>query len=903
MDNKDIGGQSILPSSLSGKFIEPFCPQFQISRIPLRDALCDAGLAKVTLLRAPAGFGKTTLMQQAFLHLRSAQVTVAWLTIDSADNDVSRLLQRLSHVLNDISASSRHIALPFADGPLALALFDSVTQMTQPFVLFFDDLETLQRQIALTLIKRLIEHLPAGGRMIIGSRSLPDIGLSNMRSRAQLLEVDSSLLRFSVEETEKFLSQAVDQAVPKSDVAQLHETTEGWPAALWMASLLLKSTNTTREFVSKFSGSNALIADYLGEQVLARLPRSLQEFMLRSCMLPQLSAPLCNAVLGINNSHEILVQLQRNHLFLQPLDQEHKLFRYHSMFATFLQQQLHTRHPEWGKELYLATSRWYQQQQQPITALEFALKTGDMSVALPQFMQLAQSLLDQGRAMLLTRLFDAIEPSQLGQWPQLQVVHVWSVAITRGASEAIALLSYYENSKQAKDALYINAMALRPMLLSMLDRHEQAYELALRDIDALPVKFAFAHAILRISLAYVTLVIGESEQARTLLDGGRKLNVIDSSAFTHIYAQCVEGVVELLQGRLRQAASRFRSAAGVDQRERRFETNGNAMAAILLAETLYQAGEHTECERLLKVYVPLMQQQGIPDHLICGHRNLARIHCARGELDSALHELNELEYYGQRNGLPRLIASAMLERSRLCLLAGDGETALEELQRAEAMMDWQLVERWQLFGNDTECPTIARLRWQIHFSDTRETISTINDLIIKAVSARRGRRVLKLKILLVLAYAQARREQQSLTLLRELLSTTLQEPCVQMFMDEGERLIDRLKKLAGAQHWVISEKQLRNPYALFERLRACEAVNTQVIKSSAQPSVGFEKLTKKEFAVLQLIAEGMSNAGIGKHLFVSENTVRTHVRNLNAKLQSQNRTESVAIARRLGILQ
>lgn len=886
----------------------PYRSAVQIQRQHLCDALCHAWAPRVSLIRAPAGFGKSTVMQQAYLRLCKEGVPSAWLSLDAADNDVPRLLHFVRKVFEQIASAGNCMPEGLSAGQIALEMLDGLASLPTPCVLFIDDLESLQNPVALALVRQVIEHLPDGARLVLGSRAIPDIGLTRLRTSGQLQELDTARLRFSTEECAQLLQKRNQLVLSESLLQRLMAITEGWPTALWLVSMLMENSGDPAAIVDGFSGSSSLVADYLSEEILARQPVELCDFMLCSSILPRLNAELCDAVLGIHNSRELLLRLEQSNLFLVPLDLERKWFRYHSLFSDFLQEQLAIRKPLRLSQLHRAAAHWYWRQQRPVPAIEQALKTGDMAFALPLFAQHAQRLLGEGRSLMLMRLIGQVEPEALKAQPELQVVHVWATAFTRGAAAAMALLSNYEllsdyESRSADAPMSVNAIALRPMLLSMLDRHDEACLQAQQDLPRLPPAHIFPHAILRTSLAYVTLVLGNYSEAQALLDEGRCLDVIDRSPFTNIYAQSVEGVIELMQGQLRQAASRFRLASGERHGAGRLATNGNAMASILLAEVLYEMGESADCERLLQVYVPLMQQQGVPDHLICGHRNLARLYLARGDMDSALHSINELEYYGQRNGLPRLVACAHLERARLYLLAGDAANSSDELQRAAATANWQTLESWYLFGTDVEYLQLARWRWQIHFDNATAVVAELDRAIEPAQQQRRGRRSLKLRALKVIALDRSGNNVAALTELQVLMRYACREQSVQLLLDEGEALVALLRQLAAMASCLWDETSLQQPLQLFEQLLTVDL--SEQFAAAHEPvelPTLVEKLTKKECSVLQLLAGGMSNNDIGEHLFVSESTVRTHLRSINAKLQSKNRTEAVAVARRLGLL-
>ncbi len=898
MQGKQANNRLVVPTKLT----PPGSAPAAVARLELRNLLCTEEVPRLTLIRAPAGFGKSTLMQQAYQALQQQQVPVAWLTLDNADNDVARLLHFLRLALASLNQQAvNNQALDV--GNLALAVLDYAAQMQPPFVLFLDDLEVLQNSTALALIQQLVECLPQGGRIILGSRALPDIGIARLRGRGELLEIDPLKLRFTAQETQSFLQQTCQQPLSTGELKRLHHTTEGWPVALRLASLLLQECPNNSVFVEEFSGANSFVADYLAEEVLARQPKVWLEFMLQTSLLPQLSAPLCNAICAIDNSQEILEHLERASIFLYTLDSQRQEFRYHGLFAVFLRSQLQKKYPEKIPHLHLAAAKWYLQNQRPIPAIEQAILAKDWEFALPLFNQQAEHLLSQGRSRLLVRLFELIPEQQLHRWPVLQIVHMWAVAFTRGAAEAMELLTKYENDDHAEESMVAHIVALRPMLLSILDRNDLAYSVASQTVAAIADKYVFPQAIFHTSYAYVALVMGHYPLAQQLLDHQPGQTQADAGPFTSIYSQCVEGVMELMQGRLRQALSRFRLATNIHVHGINSSTNGNTMAAILLVEVLYETGELNSAQRLLQVYVPLMREQGVPEHLISGHRNLARIQFAQGERESALQTLMELEYCGHINELPRLVANAHLERARFFLLQGHGQAARDEIKRAAELCDWPVLEQQWLFANDQHTCCEAELRWQIHFGEATSAAAQLTALIAEAEQLGRHRRALKFKILLALAFFKQGEKPKALALLAEILTSAAAENSVQSLIDEGELMQQLFVHFAQEQRLPLAEALFTEPRQLITAL--ANANNNVGINNGSALACSdqlTEKLTRKESQVLQLLAEGLTNAAIAGQLFVSENTVRTHLRNINSKLHSQSRTEAVAIARRKGIL-
>jgi LuxR family transcriptional regulator, maltose regulon positive regulatory protein len=885
---------------LLAKTTPPTLPASQISRKELHERVCRADGEAVVLIQAPAGFGKTTLMLQVMTLLRAQGVATSWLTLDVADNDVGRFLAFLDAAFDKLRSGAAIGTEPENDvaaGVVALDLMERIACTPAPFVLFVDDAESLQNASSLAVLRQVIENLPEGCRMVIGSRAMLDIGAPRLLARGQLLTIEPPRLRFSVAETGDYLRDKRGLNMPGAEIARLQGATEGWPVALWLASVALERSGRPVELISHVPGSNSLIADYLAEEVLAQQSESVRDFLVRTSILHHFNAQLCDAVRARHDSREILDSLQRSNLFVQRISEDGEWFRYHSLFAGFLRTQLERLHPQDIPDLHRAASRWYDSQNRPVPAVEHALASADFDYALPMLERTAGQLLEGGRIRLLTRLLDSAPAQELANWPYLQLIHAWSLSFTRGGQEAMQLLKRIEAQGPLPRHLEVHALALRPMLLTMLDRFDEAYDAAQGALERVTDEQMFPFSILRTSLANLYMIMGKYTSARELLDRSRAQQDAPAGPFMTIFAQCVEGAIDLLHGRLRQATARFKHSSAVGSRKFLIDTNGNAMAGILLAEVLYEQDELAEAERLLSVYVPLMQELGMTDHLICGHRGLARIAHHAGDHDRALLAVTEMECFGHRMSLPRLVANAQLERARLALWRDDVKNAHEALQRARAAVNWTPVMSRALFANDMDTLSEGQLRLMIHSGSADEAVNQLKQELERAESAKRHRRALKLRILLALALDKAGNAKASLRMARDALRLGGRERFVRIFLDEGEPMQRLLQRLSVAQ-----QNELDETANLAEYLKRLAVQRTEKHDVLTPTPSSTETLTRKELEILRLLAEGLSNLAIAGRLFVSETTVRTHLRNINAKFGVHNRTQAIAVARRLNLI-
>jgi LuxR family maltose regulon positive regulatory protein len=893
--------------ALASKLTPPFPKAGHIERPRLVDLVTKARWARLILIQAPAGFGKTTMMLQIRARLVAGGIPCAWLTLDQADNDIGRFLSCLALAYGRLDPAAvsvpGHAVAPMATGGSVLELMDRFAGIARPFGLFIDDFESIQNPTVMAWVKELMDRLPAGAQVILSTRTVPALELARLRGCGELLEIQPSQLRFSIKETDEFMRASRGLSLRVDDVAKLHHKTEGWAVALWLASLALERRDEHSAFIDEFSGSNSDMADYLAEDVLSRLPEALCQFLAKTSILGRFNAALCDAVCGRGDSAAVLDELERANLFVVPLGGDPQWYRYHSLLAEYLQSHLKSIAPQSVPLLHRAASEWYRRQGRPVPAIEHALASADLDHALPLLSLHAEQLLADGRVRLLARWLDAVPDTLLETYPRLRAVHAWSLTFTRGPTEAMARVEAMERAQIADPDTRAHLLALRPVLLDMMDMSEATWSVGTENLKLLPSGRSYPRSILSNVTANAAVALGKHQQAFALLEEARRQQGIQVSIFNQVFSECVEGNFDLMQGRLQQALGRFNVAARAGATETSSYTNGNAMAAVLLAISLYEAGDGEQAERLLNVYLPLVKDLCLPDLLIAGHVTLARLAQHRGDSERAYRLLSELEQQACQASLPRAAASAHLERARLALLRLDVGAAQLSLRRAEEGYDWPHVDRFYLAANDIELPRLARLRLAVRSGRSAEALATLTSELECALAAGRHRRALHLRLWTAEALHANGQIRQAMDAVGEALRFGAREGFVQNFADEGAtvmRLLHEYRVTRGPDqafgHGTVSKdylERLLGPLDLDRRAK------------SLQPShdpVFVEPLTHKELQTLELLAEGLSNTKIGERLLVSQNTVRTHLRNLNVKLDAVNRTQAIAVARRLNLI-
>ncbi|QRR34007.1 LuxR family transcriptional regulator [Hydrogenophaga sp. YM1] len=896
-------------STISPKLHPPQRLAAEVPRVALCERIFAAGEARLVLLRAPAGFGKTTAMLQVRERFQKLGVPTTWLTLDRGDNDLVRFLGALSAALASVVPG-----LPAVDGHdgrgldrLALSLIDGVASHSAPFALFCDDFEAVHNPVALAFMGELIDRLPRGAQVIIGSRGVPDLGLGRLRVSGRLLDVEPAHLRFTEAEVDGFLRQQRGIELTAADIRRLHTTTEGWAAALRLASLSLERREEPGRFIAGFSGSNSAVVGYLAEDVLARQSPDLRDFLLRTSLLAELNPSLCDAVCGRQDSASLLRLVDQAQLFLTPLQGDRGQYRYHGMFAEFLRGELVHLMPQEVPRIHRTAASWFAAQGRPMPAIEHALAAADLAFALPLLTTHAQTLLAQGRVRLLSRwLGPLLDSGRLEGHPMLQVVHAWSVFFARGPRAAEPLLERLEARADADATVRAHCLAMRPLFLMLSDRIDEALPIAEAVQAQVPPDLSFVSGFLEVTRANLALISGRYQEALRLVDVARAQQPSHSSDLNLALSEAVEAVVNMVQGRLRQAIAGLRLATSAGATDATRATNGNVLAGVPLALALYESGQLEQSERLLAIYIPLTQGVCVPDELIVAHVVMARILIERQQTEGAEQLLMELERIGHRKGLARVIASARLERVRLLLLQDRLAHAREALDRCGSPSLWAHVARLSYRANEVETFDVLYARWAIRAGQHAEVLPGLHVELAAARRTQRERRALTLTLLIAQALYRDGQRNKAMRQLATALTAASREGYVRAVLDEGSFMVQMCAELR-AQHGLFSDGHLPGEVLSFLDVLVPQQ-SKWVLKPvdaatpTEAPALNSELLSRRELQVLRLAAEGLSNLELAEKLFLGETTVRTHLRNINGKLDTRSRMEAIAVARRRGLI-
>ena len=891
---------------IASKLAPPFSNSHVI-RLAIQERLDTEIFGDLVLISAPAGFGKTSLMAQYLSLLSSRQIPTAWLTLDQADNDMERFLAYLEEAFNrielasagSVNASTTQVAQDGEAGRSDLAY--RIASQSQPFILFIDEFDIIKNAAVLEFCRMLISDLPANGRIVIGSRNQPNIGVAKLRARGRLIGISAQDLQFSLKETNELLRGKRDLPLSDAEVAILHERTEGWVSALQLASLSLALRKDSFSFISSFSGSNADVVEYLAEDVFACLPAELKQFLLCTCVLEELSAPLCNFITGRADSAKLLEQLERDGVFLTRTVDQARIYRYHSLFSGFLRDQLLANTQFDARTLQLAASDWFAREGRPVPAIEHAILARDYSLAMKLLGPNIEQLLMNGRLELLRRWFEFLPSEVLKQHPDIVMIFALALPGSPRYPKMMRILDEFANVDGTVPAWTV---APRAYLLTMEDQLSQCFQLCQNEIASRSLGLNAQDGCIALFYSNTLAAKNLLPEALRYLDLSKRAFSVINSVVGIALADQVQAMAEIGQGLLRNATVRLRSAynsiTGADQ------ASIGATVGVALAVALYEGGDLVTSERLLNQCLALIEDSGYPDIQIRGTVTLARVVNWRGNHDRALELLTNLERLGHRAGLPRLVANAWLERSRMAVIAGDFSLAQDFFDYASNDVLWKSFEGFSPFANDVESVLIGRLRLMIHTNRLDVAISTLKGELKTAALSKRIFLEQKLKILLSYALYISGDNRSAMRHLKEVLQFSSAEGFVSLFLDEGPRISEMLKRYAAITSEESSAEGIlpkfldtlihSHGYTDVQPFQTPKPARAHLIPEST------ETLTRREVEVLQMLASGISNQELADRLFVSESTIKTHLAKINAKLGTRNRAQAIISARQLGII-
>lgn len=905
---------------LQTKFFKPVLRPALISR-PHLIAWLNAGLgtgspgflARLTLVSAPAGFGKTTLVtswldQLANHSAQNNKILTAWLSLDENDNDPVRFLTYLIVALQTAIPDTGQTALSFLKSPQSSALetvltllLNDISQHGRPVVLVLDDYHTINTPDIHQAVTFLLEHIPPSMHLLITTRSDPPLPMSRLRASGHLVELRAADLRFSLDETGRFFHQVMGITLSSEETAALEQRTEGWVAGMQLAALSMHGQENVSQFINDFAVSHRFILDYLTDEVLAQRPKGTRNFLLQTSILKRLCGPLCDRVTGRDNSQSILEQLEQVNLFLIPLDGERRWFRYHHLFADVLRQRLQHEQPHDLNDLHRRAQVWMEQNGLVDEAVAHAFAGGDFEQAARLIEKVYGAKWQTGEIKSLQNWLAALPEASWRTHPRLWLVQAWADMTVGNFVAADAQLKGAEAALDALDGDQANL--LRPELLAFrasyasLVQDPNAVELAEQALQTLPGDY-WMRGMLGVFLGAAYYTLGDLETALEVLLAQApdpQLSTIGDQPH-QIHLLAFSGMIYHAMGNLRQAREKVYQALELaEPGGMPILYVGTLLAYMAASLVLYELNELDEVEAILSRCVDQAEQFGSAEVQVFALSGLSRLYLARNDLSQAARYTVQVDaLLEEKTFTPSIIAYVEYHRFLLQM----------KQNNYVAAADWVEVQ------DDRPGPLnayafhrVALPQFLLAQRRYEAALDTLSTLIQESRKSGHGALLIKALVLQALVFQAMGHSVKALGTIGEAIELAEPENFIRAFTDEGESLCKLLEEYLvhitmRPETW---SDTLRPRLMTFTR-KLLATFSSVADFSTMQPMPLIDPLSSREQEVLHLIAEGASNRDIADRLVIAVPTVKKHVSNIMSKLNASSRTQAVAEARTLDLL-
>lgn len=902
----DVVPEPAAGSLLRPKLTAPQAASDSLRRPQVLEALAGHPNARLVLFSAPAGSGKTTALATLAQQRHEQGSAVAWFSLGSEDDDPARffaqLIETLSHAIPGLGQDALGYLQNTMRVPVAAvmeSLLVDLAQVRQPLLLVLDDLHLLQDRELLSALNRMVQLAPGGFTLAIGSRSLPALNLATWRAKGLLLEIGAAELRMTAEETRGYLDRLGLQ-LGDAALSELHSHTEGWMVGVHLASLWLRNQAQIPAQLPDLGAGQVAVGDYLLRSVFEQLPTDLQEVLLALGIARQLSGDLTNALTGRQDGQVLLERLEVMQLFLLPLDRERQWYRFHHLFAEFLQGRLRERDPERFKQLHFNASLWFTNHHMQDLAIEHACLADDPEMLAALVDGCGLELINRGQLNQIYRWRRHVPDAIAERYPILVLAEVWDKAAELALPEANRmideLLARWEGGK--REALlndnYLAALTVKAVIALQKDDLEVCVSLARKIEPHLGQHNAFLEVAVLIVAALAQVVLVQPEQARRLLALAQQRNHFLKGRYLDMQLANVEIFMALEQGHVQQAQQLF------GQLRTRvmpwFGEKSRALALPVICEALiaYQQGSSEGIEEKLNWALATVDVINPIDIYAQGMLCLARSQRMQDKPKEALASLVLMQNLAARNQSWRFYAQAVGDEVALILQ----EPATDRIKRAEQRLqtvDWPKMAAH--YGKSSFNPVswvlgLARIRLQQARGNFSEALHEITQLRGQLQEHWHGLQRLRLDLLAALSYQRLGYQERAHSLLQQCLLAAEREGVRSLFVEEGEAIRQLLQQLEAAERQPALQGFIRSLLAIWPGQRLRKAA--EVLE---------EDLTEREREVVCLAAKGMSNDEIGKQLSLALGTVKWHLHNIYEKLKVRNRTQAIRRVRELSLLE
>ncbi|MCP5100959.1 MAG: hypothetical protein GY943_35870 [Chloroflexi bacterium] len=859
---------------------------------------------KLSLISAPAGFGKTTLVSE---WVSQTNIDVGWLSLDAADNDLVRFttyfiaaLQQVPHLAESAFGDELIAMLHSPQLPDLKAIWtmlvNGLTAVSHPIILVLDDYHLIQSLQIHELVTFFCENLPAPLHLVIASRTDPPLPLARLRARQELVELRAADLRFTTEETAVFLNNIAGLNLSSQDIAALETRTEGWIAGLQLATLSMHNVADKTAFIQAFTGSHRYVLDYLMEEVLNQQPKEIHTFLLKTAVLNKMCAPLCAAVLnddlGDIDLQSILVQLESQNLFTLPIDNERRWFRYHHLFAELLQFQLTTTYPNDVQRLHQRAAQWFAQNNLIADAITHALQTSDAHMAAQLIEQQALTLISCGETQMLMAWITQLPPESLPQYPRLLVYLALCQLLTNQIPDLmqtmpLAMQAAANTTLSADEATELHGYLNAIQSYMHVQQRDVAISIkaATQALVQIPETNQLIRSFVLFSLGGTKLMMDDVEGATEAF--ARTATIAKQAGNLHLAAPAARSHANMmmLKGRLYEAETICREmikmASGRDGRPYPI------LAGVYgrLSTLAYEWNQLDQADTLLQTGIQLGKQWGNLDPLVSHYGRLAQLRQAQGDLPAAATAITQAYDYQQQGQLtPGVLEWLRFHEIQLWLAQGDLARAVEWTQQESAS-----IPPTTSFFNERTRRVMAHV--YLANGNLQAALDCLTLNITWTITHKFNYLRIKNHALQALVYTQRNQDALAVEALQTILPLAAAANCMRTFIDLGRDLSP-----------LFNHPAIQSEHGTYVNniLRAMNKPSTRLAHTLKDTLI--EPLSERETEIMQLVADGLSNREIATQLVITIGTVKSHTNHIYSKLGVKSRTQAIVMANKLGLI-
>ncbi|MCP3709314.1 LuxR C-terminal-related transcriptional regulator [Paraburkholderia sp. CNPSo 3274] len=896
------------PVLLATKIFPPRLPAGLIDRPRL---VCLAGQAenkRLTVIKAPAGFGKTSLALTWLERLRMKGILVAWLSLDSEDDEPARFLYHLAQALqqasDNVGASAIGLTTAASLVPaqsIVSTLINELFEVDDEVCIFLDDFHLISLPAIHDAVSFLVENAPSHVHVVICTRTDPPLPLGRLRARNSLLELDASTLRFDFDETRSFVEHEWPGKLHASSIKSLFTRTEGWAAALRIsASVLARAAHKPDTEIAPASGASHPFAAYL-EDMVRRLPGGMVEFMLRTSILERLSAPLCEAITGVRTSQAMLESIAARQLLLEPLDLDGTWFRFHHLMGEYLHRRLQTQHRDEVADLHRRACQWYAQEALWTDAVRHAIAAGDTEEAVSLIGRCAMALVTKGDLLTLLgwqRQFPAhLMRSQI----KVTLAIAWGMALAMRFDEALAMLDTIEQDAAASssdpDPVHWECQAIRSVVAALQDDAHACLALAESCLKR-PSTDIWTTNVASNVVRFAHWKMGNLEALYAVPWVPYSIEEDSRNVFASVYRLTLLGHVEMQQLHFPLAERYFQESMRLAEQHAGPKSIAVAQVAPMIGQLRYEQGRLDEAEALVSDLMPVIDAAVLLDSALMAYRMLIRTAGARSDTVQAYALIDRAQALAYARKWDRLSAGALVERTRLNLAEGRIVEAAASVAQLDRLADSARAAATSAAAEIGTYRGLARAYLAMAQGRTQDAADTLN-AELQTIQGRHGHYLaLRLRTVLALAWMAASESARAVEIFREVLMAAAPAGLYQSIVDQGPQIVPLLQAVREA---LRGEAQAKALLAYVDRLLDGSRALYQPGDTRAR-NAEREPLSARERDIIGLIAHGQSNKEIARTLGIAPETVKSHVKSIFVKLAVDKRAQAVARAQSLGLV-